>query len=79
MDFSSGWSCGCYGLSRHHSDGWNLKAEIAMMRAEIRASIAESANDFYRQVNGSYVKKELYQTLSGRVDSCETRLNDMGD
>lgn len=65
---------------------WGWRSEIGMLResmatlkAETRAAIAESANDFYRQVNGSYVKKELHNTLAARVDSVENRINDMGD
>ncbi len=49
------------------------------LKAEMRASIAESVNSFYRQVNGSYVKKELFTTLVGRIDGIEQRVNDLGD
>ena len=42
----------------------------------MRAKIAESVNAFYIQINGSYVKKELYNTLIGRVDGIEQRVND---
>lgn len=65
---------------------WGGRAEIALMRsematlkAEMRASIAESANTFYLSINGSYTKKDLYNTLVARVDGIENRVNDMGN
>ena len=48
------------------------------LRAEIRASIAEASNGFYRQVNGAYTKKDLCKTISNglaeRVDKLENRV-----
>ena len=40
-----------------------LRAEMETLRTEIRASIAESTLEFYRQVNGNYVKKEVCKTV----------------
>lgn len=62
------------GLIAH---GW--RSEIATLRAELRASIAESGLAFYAQVNGNYIKKDLFNTLVGRVDGIEQRVNDAGD
>ena len=61
--------------------GWKaeigtLRAEAGMHQAEMRARIAESVNAFYIQINGNYVKKELYNTLVGRMDGLEQRVND---
>lgn len=58
---------------------WGGRSEIATLRAEVRASIAEAGLAFYSQVNGNYVKKELFNTLVGRVDGVEQRVNDAGD
>jgi len=58
---------------------WGWRSEISTLRAEMRASIAESANTFYLQVNGNYTKKELHNALVSHVDGIEARLNDMGD
>jgi hypothetical protein len=56
-----------------------IHAEMETLRAEIRASIAEASAEFYRQVNGSYTKRELCKTisdgLSERLDRLEERLN----
>jgi hypothetical protein len=49
------------------------------LRAEIRASIAESSAEFYRQVNGSYTKRDLCNTISDglaeRLDKLEARVD----
>ena len=64
--------------------GWRaeiatLRANMETLRADMRASIAESVNAFYDRINGSYTKRDLYNTLLARVDGLENRFNDMGD
>jgi hypothetical protein len=64
--------------------GWKselstLRAEMLALKADMRASIAESVNSFYLQINGSYTKKDLHNTLVARVDSVENRVNELGD
>ena len=45
-----------------------LRSEMATLRAEIRASIAESTLEFYRQVNGNYVKKDICKTVHAAAE-----------
>ena len=52
--------------------------EFETLRAEVRAGIAESGARFFAQVNGNYVKRDLYNTLLARVDGLEGRVNDLG-
>ena len=61
------------------SEVGTLRAQIETLRAEMRACIAESAHTFYREVNGAYVKKDLYSMLISRVDGLEQRVNDLRD
>jgi hypothetical protein len=56
---------------------WGLKAEVAALRTEIRASLAETENRFFQRVNGNYVRKELYGDLTARVDRIESRVDDL--
>jgi hypothetical protein len=48
------------------------------LRTEIRASIAEASSAFYRQVNGTYIKRDLCKAISDglaeRVDKLENRV-----
>ena len=57
--------------------GVAVRSDMATLRAEVRASIAESVHELYRQINGSYVKTPLYNSLVGRVDGLENRVNDL--
>lgn len=73
--------------------GWGARAEVRVLRAEmalgaekmetlkaeIRASIAESVNAFYKQVNGNYIRKELFNALVDRINGLEVRINDAGE
>ena len=56
-----------------------FRADMSTLRAEVRAGIAEAGLEFYKQVNGTYVKSSLYGALVGRVDGLENRINDIGD
>ena len=72
---------------------WGAKAEVRVLRAEmalgaekietlkaeIRASIAESVNSFYRQVAGGYTRKELFNALVDRINGLEVRISDAGE
>lgn len=58
---------------------WGWRAEIATIRAEMRAGLAEALASFWRELNGSYIKRDLYNTLVSRVDALENRVNDLGD
>jgi hypothetical protein len=55
-----------------------IHAQMETLRAEIRAAIAEASNEFYRQVNGGYTKRDLCETISDglaeRIDKLESRL-----
>jgi ribulose kinase len=64
--------------------GWRAemathRADMGTLRAETRASLAEAANEFYRRVNGNYVKKEVYHGLVARVDELAGRVEDIGN
>ena len=63
--------------------GVAVRSDMATLRAEVRASIAESVHELYRQINGSYVKTPacaaLYNSIVGRVDGLENRVNDLSE
>ena len=52
---------------------WGMKAELRLLRAETKLALAEAENRFYLRINGSYVKKEIYDALNQRVMRVEDR------
>ena len=56
---------------------WGLKTEVAKLRTEMRAELAEAENRFFQRVNGTYVRKELHGELVARIDRIENRIEDL--
>lgn len=56
---------------------WGLRSEIALLRMEMRAQLAEAENKFFLRVNGSYVKREIHAELSARVEDLKNRMEDI--
>jgi hypothetical protein len=56
-----------------------LRAEMGTLRAEMGEAIAKAGLEFYRQVNGTYVKVSLFNALVARTDGLENRVNDLGE
>ena len=66
-------------VAKPQGDIATLRANMETARAEVRAQIAEAINNFYRELNGTYIRRELYNTLVGKVEGLENRVNDIGD
>ena len=56
---------------------WGVRNEMSTLRAEFRAAIAEAGNTFYELVNGKYVRKELHNEMTARIDRIENRVEDL--
>lgn len=52
-----------------------IDQKIETVREEFRAQLAEAGNEFFKRVNGNYVRKDLYNQLSDRVDRVEDRVD----
>lgn len=68
--------------------GWKgqiatLRAVMDTLRAELKGEISNSTLNFYNQVNGNYLKKEVWTALHAadvaRLDGFENRLSGMED
>jgi hypothetical protein len=42
---------------------------------EFHARLAEAGNEFYRQVNGNYLRKEMFSEFTARVDRIEHKVD----
>ena len=56
---------------------WGLRSEVATLRTELRAGLAEAENRFFQRVNGSYIRKELHNEMVARIDRIENKVDEL--